>query len=218
MKITKRDLNFLLALAGLLIFLALYFLVAQNYQQLTESKTAAVAALEPRLTELEKHNANLTNYEQETEISKENIAMTLKEYPAKIENEDFLVYLLNLESNIGLVMQSVSFDAPTVILQFPCDVEVDGEITTMDVTALRTGAVMTCTLNYTQLKRAIDYLYASGDRTALNSLSVSYNAATGGLTATFSIAKYLIEWEGAPYVSAEMPRRNVGTPNLFGSN
>jgi hypothetical protein len=66
----------------------------------------------------------------------------------------------------------------------------DGQTVTADVTAYRIGTVMTGELNYPQLKNAIEHLYDSRQRTALDSLSVSYNAETGGLTATFSVAKY----------------------------
>lgn len=46
---------------------------------------------------------------------------------------------------------------------------------------------------------------------------MSYNAETGGLTATFSVAKYLLDWDGAPYFPAAMPRTSLSTSDLFGT-
>ena len=63
MRISKRDLKFLLALVGLLAFLALYFLVAQRYQSKTDSVRASVSVLEPQVAELEGYHQNLTTYE-----------------------------------------------------------------------------------------------------------------------------------------------------------
>ena len=203
MRISKRDLNFLLALLGLVAFLALYFLVGQNFQLKADAADAAAAALEPQVAQLEEHYQNLTTYEQETRAYQASIADTIKQYPTGVEDEEFLVYLLGLERDTGVGLQSVSFEAPTALLQFPCEVE--------------GGAVVTGTLDYPRLKTAIDYLYRSPQRTALDALAVSYNAETGGLTATFTIAKYLLSWEGAPASPVEMPRMNQGTANLFGN-
>ena len=214
MRISKRDLNFLLALLGLVAFLALYFLVGQNFQLKADAADAAAAALEPQVAQLEEHYQNLTTYEQETRAYQASIADTIKQYPTGVEDEDFLVYLLGLERDTGVGLQSVSFEAPTALLQFPCEVE-GGAVA--DLTASRTGAVVTGTLDYPRLKAAIDYLYRSPQRTALDALAVSYNAETGGLTATFTIAKYLLSWEGAPASPVEMPRMNQGTANLFGN-
>lgn len=218
MTISKRDLNFLLALLGLVAFLALYFFVSQSFQEKADAINASADTLRPQLTELEDRLANLPTYEQGIADYRAAITDTLAQYPAGVEEEDFLVYLLGMESETGLQMQSVSFDTPAVLLQFPCEVERDGQAAAADVTAWRTGAVMTGTLTYPQLKKAIDYLYASRQRTGLDALSVSYNAESGGLTATFTVAKYLMAWDGKANSSAEMPQLNLGTANLFGTN
>ena len=218
MTISKRDLNFLLALLGLVAFLALYFLVSQNLQEKADAINTSAEALRPQLAELEERYANLPTYEQGIADYRAAIADTLAQYPAGIEDEDFLVYLLGMEAETGLQMQSVSFEAPAVLLQFPCEVERDGQPAVADVTASRSGAVMTGALTYPQLKKAIDYLYTSRQRTGLDALSVSYNAESGGLTATFTVAKYLMAWDGKPNSPAEIPRLNLGTANLFGTD
>ena len=218
MTISKRDLNFLLALLGLVTFLALYFLVSQRFQEKADTINASADTLRPQLTELEERYANLPTYEQGIADYRATIADTLAQYPAGVEDEDFLVYLLGMETETGLQMQSVSFDMPAVLLQFPCEVERDGQAAAADVTAWRTGAVMTGTLTYPQLKKAIDYLSASRQRTGLDALSVSYNAESGGLTATFTVAKYLMAWDGKPNSPAEIPRLSLGTANLFGTD
>lgn len=217
MKISKRDIKLLLILAGLLIFLLLYFTMFTHYQEKSAEVHTAISELEPQLAALEEQYLNLATYEQGIEDSRTAIAEQLTHYPADIENEDFLVYLLDMEKKVGLTMDSVSFDEPGLLLEFPCDVEQDGELKRADLSAYRTGVVMTCTLNYPQLKQGIQYLYDSQQRTALDSVSLSYNAETGGLSGSFSISKYYINWDGAVYEPAIMPKTSKGVSDLFGT-
>ena len=138
----------------------------------------------------------------------------------KMGVEGVLVCTLSALSSFGPVVALANLGASLTQVFASADRVLDlldEQPVTADVTAYRIGTVMTGELNYPQLKNAIEHLYDSRQRTALDSLSVSYNAETGGLTATFSVAKYLLDWDGAPYSPAAMPRTSLSTSDLFGT-
>ncbi|MDD3347406.1 hypothetical protein [Oscillibacter sp.] len=217
MKISRNDLKMLLVLAGLVVFLALYFGIFLPFQEKTETVNAAISQLEPQLAELEDYNRDLATYEQGVKDYRRTIKNELAFYPADVKDEDFLVYLLDMEKKIGFTMESVTFDAPGMLLQFPCVVEQDGADEIADLTAYRIGAVMTGQLSYPQLKQCIRYLYESPTRTALDTVSVSYNAETGLLSGSFNISKYYLTWDSAKYMPAALPGSGKGVSDLFGT-
>lgn len=217
MKVSKRDIKLLLVLAGLLIFLGLYFGMFTRYQEKTAAVNASIGEMEPKLEELEGYYKNLSTDEQGVADAHKAIQNELEFYPAGIKDEDFLVSLLDMEKKIGFTMESVSFDAPSLLLQFPCAVGQQSEETVVDMSAYRAGVVMTNQLTYPQLKQCIDYIYNSPQRTALDSVSVSFNSETGKLTGSFSIAKYYLTWDGAKYTPANLPIVNKGVADLFGT-
>ncbi len=71
------------------------------------------------------------------------------------------------------------------------------------------------TCSYEQFKNSIDFIYNSRFKTALNSVSLSYNALEDNLSADFDITKFYINWPGAPSDTMEMPQVLEGVDNLF---
>jgi hypothetical protein len=217
MKISKRDAMLLLVLGGLLVFLALYMLVFTPFQNKTSAVEQKIAELEPKAQELEQEYLKLADYEAGIEEGRDAVTRELQALPADVREEDMLSYLLTLESRQGIRLESVTFDEPTLLLEFPAVVpsgETDAS-TTMD--AYRTGAVVTAALTYPQLKSVVDYLYNSEKRTALDSVSVSYDAETGALNGSFSIAKYFVKWPEAVYEPEPLPSTPLGRSDLFGT-
>jgi hypothetical protein len=76
-------------------------------------------------------------------------------------------------------------------------------------------AVATGQMNYSQLKSVIDYLYAGPTQSSLNSVSVSFNSETGGLTGSLDINRYYITYDGANYVPEPLPDTALGTQDPF---
>lgn len=217
MKISKRDTKLLLILAGLLVFLAAYMGLFNPYQAKADAVAAESVQLEARVAELESLYLHLGTYEQGIEEYRDTVARQLEKYPANIENEDFLSYLLTMEKRQGITIESVSFDAPALISEFSAVVEQDGEDVPVTMSAYRTGAVMSGQMNYAQLKSVVDYLYDSDRQTSLDSVSVSYNSETAALSGSLSIAKYFVSWPDAPYTPEPLPSVNLGVNDLFGT-
>ena len=215
MKLSKKDAQLLIILGGLLVFLALYMLVFNHFQTKSDEVAQNIATLEPQLQELESEYANLATYQNGIEQYRTGITDKLKAYPADIKEEDIMSYLITMESRTGIALTSITFNEAALLNEFP-GVVPDGDknvSTTMD--AYRVGAVVTGQMNYSQMKRAIDYLYSSPTQTSLNSIAVSYNAETGGLTGSLDISRYYVAYPGAVYAPEPLKDTPLGTTDPF---
>jgi len=217
MKISKRDAELLLILAGLLVFLILYLGVYNHFQTEADSVESDIAALQPQLTKLENENAHLAEYEQGITEYRTSVKDKLAAFPADIKDEDFLSYLLTMSSKVGISMESVTFDAPTLLSEFDGILEQNGTDTNATLDACRIGTVMTGQLTYKQLKSAVDYIYSSATQTSLDSVSVSFDAETSKLTGSFAVSRYYVQWPGAVYSPETLPTTSLGVSDLFGT-
>lgn len=217
MKVSKRDTELLLVLAGLLVFLALYLFVFNIFQTKTDTVNQNIATLQPQLDELEQEYLDLAKYEQGIKDYRASVAEKLGAYPADIKEEDLMSFLLNLQATEGIKLDSVSFNGAAKLSSFPgVFAQGDKDVrTTMD--AYSTSVLASGRLNYPQLKRVIDSLYAASTQTSLNSVAVSFNAETGGLTANLDISRYYVSYPEAAYAPEPLPGTSLGVADLFGT-
>ena len=217
MKISKRDSMLLLALAGLLIFLLLYLLVFNTFQAKADAAAQNVATLTPQLQQLEQEYQNLATYQSEIEQYRSSSADKLAAFPADIKEEDLMSYLMTLEADNGITLDSISFNGSTMLTEFPGMVQKDGKdvATTMD--AYSSNVVTTGQFSYDQMKKVIDYIYSSPRQTSLNSVAVSYNSETGGLTGSLDINRYYISYPEAVYTPEPLPSVALGVTDPFGT-
>lgn len=217
MKVSKRDAKLLLVLAGLLVFLGLYLGVFNRFQAKADAVRQSINELQPQLDELEQQYLDLAKYEQGIRDYRSSVETELAAYPVGIKEEDFLSWLLRLEAREGIRIDSVSFDAPALLSEFPAVMEKGGADahTTMD--AYRAGVVMVGQMTYPQLKSVVDALYADDVQTSLDSVALSYNMETGKLTGTFAIARYYVQWEDSVYEAEPVPETPLGVNDPFGT-
>ena len=218
MTISKRDAKLLLCLAGILIFLALYLLVYTKFEEKTEAVRAETAALTPELQELRDHKANEAAYQTGIEESRAAITELSGHYPNDVRVEDKIMFAANMERTLGLSISAASFSEPAALLEFNgIEEREDGGYATMPLTAWSTGSSLSCSMTYPALKAAVDHLYAQQSATVLDSLSVSYDAATGELFGTMNLNQYFITGADGAYYPTQTPSFPVGTDNIFGT-
>ena len=215
MKISKRDAQLLIILGGLLVFLALYMLVFNHFQAKSDAVAQNIATLTPQLQELENEYANLATYQNGITEYRDTVAKKLEAFPADIKEEDVMSYLITMEAQNGIKLDEITFSGTTPLDEFQGIVQKDGKDVpvTMDVFSME--AVASGQMNYSQLKSVIDYLYAGPTQSSLNSVSVSFNSETGGLTGSFDINRYYITYDGANYVPEPLPDTALGTQDPF---
>lgn len=218
MTISKRDTKLLLMLLGIIILMATYLAVYNPYISKTEAVQAETAAIKPELTELEGYYENLSTYQAEIESFRQTIEDELKNYPTQIRPEDLVMYAIGLEDSIGLNISSIAFSQtePMMPLQLPQQDE-SGLFSLREASAYHSGMTISFALGYQQLKDTIDYLAKTDKRTALDTISVSFNAEDGGLLGTATINKYFVAGPDETYVETIVPNVPIGTDDLFGT-
>ncbi len=216
MKISKKEARLLIVLGGILLFVILYYVVNSRIVESKEAVEADMEALQPELAELETLYADRDKYLAETEAAKTYAKEQLAKYPADVRPQDVLVWTLGLEEAINFDIESVTFGEPELVSQFQAYATVDGEEILTDMEAYRTTSSSTGELSYLQLKSSIDYIYDTQDRTAIDSVSVSYNAESARLTGNFSVSKFYVTYPEAVYVESPMPSVPLGTQQPFG--
>ncbi len=217
MKVSKNELKLLLVFGGLLAFIALYFLVYNNLTTASEEVQAEINMLEPQLQELRSHEVNYQTYVDSIAASKQNIATNLQTHPPKIENEEFLIWMLGWEEANGLELTNIAFTGTTPISQFPLFIS-NGETEVLtEVETGKTAITTSGSLTYDELKNSIDDIYRYQHETSLDNVAVSFNAETGELMGNFAISKYYINYPGAPYNPITMPSVDLGNANPFGA-
>ncbi|MGI5986227.1 MAG: hypothetical protein ACOX7O_10310 [Oscillospiraceae bacterium] len=217
MNISKRDQRLLLILLGIAVFLASYLGTFRTYSEKKAEIQTQIEAITPRLTELRGYQSHLAEYQEGISKIQDSVSSELSKFPDDVRSEDMIMYVTKLEEKIGLNAKSISIVPPELISQFNVPKESSEKYELVPVAALRTCLSIDCSLNYDQLKKLIDYIYATPEKTALKSVSVSYNAETGGLTGNVIMEKYFVSSSDYAYKPTDIPPVAKGTNDPFGT-
>ena len=217
MNISKRDQKLLLILLGLAIFLVSYLFVSTAFNNKADAVQAEIDTLSPRLEELRGYYANLAQYQQEVDKIEQSVNDTLAKYPADVRSEDIVMYAVELSDKIGISVENISIDTPEVFSQFSIPEKTNEGYEIVPMAALRVRFVLNCGLNYEQLKSLMNYVYNNSQRTALDSVSVSYNTETGKLLGSVTLNKYFVVASDYIYKATSIPPVEKGVLDPFGT-
>ncbi|HPE16942.1 MAG TPA: hypothetical protein PK597_08300, partial [Oscillospiraceae bacterium] len=219
--ITKRDANMLIMLLGIILFVGVYFGVYNTFQTKTDKVQGEIAELSPRLETLRGYYNSLDTYRAAIETDGEFIQDEMKHYPEEVRTEDFIMYAVKLENRTGMDIQSASFAEPEHLFDFS-SVEKDPTTAsgykTVTLAAWRADMSVTGMFSYTAFKSALAYIYdENAYRTAVDSVTVSYDAESGNLSGSISLQKFYIADEDYTYTPTVVPSRPLGNSNPFGT-
>jgi len=217
LSISKRDQRLLLVFLGLAIFLFTYLTISKSYNEKRDAVQSEINSLSPRLNELQGYYANLGSYQDGISEIEDSVSTELSKFPSDVRSEDLIMYSNELEQALGIEISSISVVPPELISQFNIPMEVDNGFKLVPVAAMRTGLNVECSMNYEQLKKLIDYIYSTKERTTLKDVSISFNSTSGGLIGSVSLEKYFVSSADYKYEKTEMPPVNMGTTDPFGT-
>ena len=124
------------------------------------------------------------------------------------------------EADLGIDATSISFADPVAVNEFTgvtAD-NIDDPSTAVDMTAYETQFTVNMNLDYTKMKNLLNEIYSGDDTlTGIDSLAVTYNAETSGLTGTAVLDKFYLTYSGAPDYITSVPATNYGVANPFGT-
>jgi len=217
MKLTKRDTKLLLVLLGILIFLAGYLGVHNRYIAKADALQAEINTLKPQLSELQEYDSRRAEFEAGIQKAQDYVLAQSARYPTAVRPENQLLYAIALRDQVGAKVGNVSFSGTAPVMELTGIRDVNGKSTFVPLSAYESGMTINCTFTYQQMKKLVDTLYATPECTALDSLSVSYDAETGSLSGAVTIRQYSVSAADDPYVPAAVPSVNLGAPDPFGT-
>ena len=214
LNLSKKDTNVLLIFFGLILAVLTYFFVVGKFNGMTEALDRETAALQPRLEELQGFEANLAVYNTGIKEATATITSEKKNYPESVRVEDLIMFAVNLREATGIEIDSVSFQLPVLLAEFDAP-NADGEQTRYY--AYTTSASMSTKFGYEPMKDALRKIATAEERAVLDTLSLSYDASTGGLAGSMTVSKIFITDGNYEYKPTDVPAGLLGTPNPFGT-
>ena len=219
MSISKRDQSLILILVGILIFVAAYVGIYRRYEDKATELENEITAMEPQLQELKSYFENLSTYQTGIQDDSTKISNYMARYPSDVREEDQVMYAVNLEKMVGLTVNSVVFNDPEIVSQFPEVSESgNGSYTMINYSLQKASMTLDCSMTYQQLKKLMDEVNLTSSCTRVSDVSVSYDSATGLLTGTVTVDKYSITGQEDNYTESPIPSMSMGTNNIFGGS
>jgi len=217
MKISKKDAKLLLVLLGIVIFIAGYLGVYNRYVAKTDELQTQINELKPQLEQLQEYESKRAEYEAGMKSAQDYVLTETARYPTTVRQEDQLLYAIKLRDQVGAKIGSVGFSEIAPVADLTGIRDQDGKSAFVPLSAYVSNMNVNCSLTYDQMKKLVDFLYATPESTTLESMSVSYDAETGSLTGAVSVNQYSVRSADDPYVAAEVPDVSRGAPDPFGT-
>ena len=219
MNISKRDMRLLLILFGIVVFILCYFVIYDGKTRENDLLIIEISGLQNEVLKLRAVQDAVDEYNVLIAEAKEQILEAQAHYPASVLAEDLIMYMVELEKNVGISSGGISFIQPAVIMPVQALVPVDeiGEkFVLKQQNAYRVGLSVNFNLSYRQLKDLVKYVYEQSEKTSIGSVSVSFNSATGLLQGVMVINKVFIHTD-AETEPLQFPEIDTGNPNPFGT-
>ncbi|GEM_PF-3783110 len=213
-KLVLGNLNLVLALVGVFILLISYVVGYQNIATLNTDMESKLSERSTYLTQLKEYYSNIAMYRSSITDAKSNISNNLSRLPCGIESEDFLLYLMGANEEIGGKLLSIGFSDPELISQF--ETVIDEK--TIPVSGYSTTTTTSATMSYEQLKKFLEYVYDENKSiTYVDSVSATYSGEGSTLNTVWNLSKFFIEYGGSEYKPVTAPDVATGKKDLFGT-
>ena len=229
LSLSKRDIKLLLMLLGLVAVVASFYLVYTPAKERREAIEAQNVELQNQVSRLEELNANKPEYEQSIIDMNQEITALTAEFPAETKEEDGIYFAHLMETNVSgdVGISAVTLGNPEVVLvtevvngatEGTADastVEGGAAATVSEYTMYRTRNGFVYTTGYFGMKNLVNTINTQMDKITIQTLSVSYDTATGLLSGTVDANFFTMEGTEREYVKPNLPHVSEGTDNLF---
>ena len=214
LKMSKRDLNILLAFLGALLLLVSYIFICGHFRSEEEILRRDTQYIQPTLYELQEHQLRLNFYNDQIEVAKEKIADLRLRHPEIVLPEEFIQFAVALEAQTDTDIRSITPHDTEAISDF---ILPDADGYPSPYSAYKQSFTFTASMSYAALKEVIEKIYSRSERITLDSCSLAYSAEDGLLTATIIVSQIYVNNGSYTYVPVNVPVGKVGTENPFGT-
>jgi hypothetical protein len=191
-----------------------------DYTSKTDALSTEISDLNTRLNTLSGYESSLPKFTDAIAQDKTSIDEALGKYYSSERPEDFIMLATELEDRVGLSVTGITFEQPAAVWAITGVTDGNGESAPalpMQLLCYKVAAAISGTMNYEQVKQALDYISAQKDVTKLNSLNLTYDSSTGYITGDFALDKYYITGRDFPDHETNIPYADFGKDILIGT-
>lgn len=231
---SKKDIQLLLVVFGILIGFASWQFVYKPNQQKAETISTENTGLQKEVEDLEVLDAQKEKFLADTETMKAECTKITNSFASDLLTEDQIMYLYNME-----IVDANDVKVPSVSITPTIEIPYASATTVADATASETSdGTTTETVEVFQpvdegirlfdskstvsfvttnngLKNVIQYVYDIPIRKAISSVSMT-TSEEGYLTGTMELDFYYMTGTDVPYSRISIPGVPTGTNNVFG--
>ena len=218
MKISKKDAKLLYIVGGILLFAVLYMYVYKPMQDENKKMLSEIESLNREYKTLELQYAQKSMYEAKIEEYKAAMKEDMLLFPAEINEEDIIAYILNLQDAHEIEVMSIGFQEPMELVNFNGVIEVEGAEQKTKMQGQRIDTVASIEVSYEELKNVLQYIYETQTQTTLESVTLSYNEGEETLSGAMNFSRYILSYEEAEYVPEVLPEVEIGQEDPFGED
>lgn len=230
MKISKKDIQLLIALAGILIAAAAYFFVFTKFMDKAEVLEQENITLSSEVSRLEALDAKKDTYLAHTTEMKAYITEFENQFPADILPEDSIMTVKAMETATQTSVSSISFGtAAEVLYDQNGQASADTTQTTEETSKVSTTTVyadahlyevplgISIQCGYEDFKSVIRYIYGQQNRMSVDGVNIGYDAATNQLTGNMTLNTYYLLGTDKVYTPTDLPSTRLGVDTVFGN-
>jgi len=208
-KISKKDLNLIFVVLGVVLLAVSYFVVFKSFSEKTETMKKEISALNPRLNELRAHESSRQHYLDGMEDVRASIAERTLGFDTHMRPEDWIMYAVRMISRTNCSVESISVNASEELdpVRGLTLVQDTGEYRDVEKFPVLATAEIACTFSYEQLKQILDYIYIDSRKASLVSMTATYDSSTGQLNGSAVINKLILTSPDDPYIETDVGRR-----------
>ena len=235
-RITKREKNMIVVLAGILLVLASYYLGYSILKQKTEVLKQQNEILECQIETLENIDASKEEYIAQTEEMQKSMNDIIQKFPANLISEDIILYIKGLEQKTNSYVHNITIPGKQYV-NITAETETDVLSSMEDVTgAIReygfvndgkvpdTGSMqlaqvesaVNCSLTYKGLKDVVKDITGNDNRKSVDNISLIFNENTGDLAGSMTVTYYTLSGTGREYLQPTISGTSHGIECIFG--
>lgn len=235
-RITKREKNMLVILAGLLLVLLAYFYGYRILSEKTESIRRQNAVLNSQVQTLEMISQSKEQFISETELMQKDMEELMGSFPSDLIAEDIILYIKKLEQETDSYVHNVTTPSKEYV-DITASVQEDVLGSFEDITGairdygfINDGRIpdtsvmqfaqveseVSCSVSYQGLKEIIADITGSEDRKSIDNVSLVFNENTGDLAGSMTVTYYTLSGTGREYSKPSISGTAFGVDCIFG--
>ena len=201
---------------SVLIMVVVFGLLYRSYNKELEA-TAQVKAqsesIKAEIEELQTLTVELETLQEEKETVEEKVDFVLNHYGLVINPETSIRIIRSLEEATGTKVRSLSFGNESIFYSSTLQLVEEGA----PLTGYRSQLNISYETSYGNFKRLMDYIADYPERMNVESVTASFNGASGYLSGNMTLNLYRLEGTGREYDAPVEPDVPMGVENIFGT-